>query len=174
MVEFMLLAAPRSGTTWASNWLTTDQTLCLHDPLWTHHYSDLDRIETKKVLGVACTGLFMFPDFVNSHPARKVILHRDEQEINESLERIGLTGISNANEDLYKIGGLHVDWKEIFTKPKMIYEFLTGLEFDPERHEVLKAIEMQPNFAGLKVGHDVTAKLLDELAGIAGTERKVT
>lgn len=167
MVEFMVLAAPRSGTTWVSNWLTTDTTLCLHDPLWTHHYSDLDKIKSSKVLGVACTGLYMFPDFVNSHPARKVILHRDEKEINDSLNAIGLPSLSNTERDLNKIVGWHIDWQQIFTEPKTIYEYLTGLEFDKERHEFLKGIEMQPNFEGLKIGKEVTLKLIKELAEIA-------
>ena len=163
----MVLAAPRSGTTWASNWLTTDTTLCLHDPLWTHHYSDLDKIKSHKMLGVACTGLYLFPDFVNKHPARKIILHRDENEINESLKAIGLPELKNTEEQLDKINGVHLDWKKIFTDPKTIYEFLTGLEFDKERHELLKEIEMQPNFDGLKVGKEVTAGLMKELVTIA-------
>ena len=166
MVEFMLISAPRCASTWAANWLTTDTTLCLHDPLWTYHYSDLDRIQSRKTLGVACTGLYMFPDFVNKHPAKKIILHRDENEINESLRAIGLPALSNTERDLNKIVGWHIDWKQIFTEPKEIYEGLTGLDFDEERHELLKQIEMQPNFEGLKVGRDVTAKLLKELADI--------
>jgi hypothetical protein len=167
MVEFMVLAAPRSGTTWASNWLTTDKTLCLHDPLWTHHYSDLDNIRTKKTLGVACTGLYMFPDFVNKHSARKIILHRDENEINKSLKAIGLPELSNTERDLNKIEGIHIDWRSIFDDPKKIYEYLTGLEFDKERHDFLKEIEMQPNFEGLKVGREVTRRLVNELQEIA-------
>jgi len=27
MINFMIVALPRSGTTWAANWLTTDTTL---------------------------------------------------------------------------------------------------------------------------------------------------
>ena len=162
----MLLAAPRSGTTWAANWLTTDTTLCLHDPLWTHHYTDLDNIRSGKMLGVACTGLYMFPDFVNSHPARKVILHRDEKEINESLKAIGLPELSNIEKDLYKINGVHLNWKVIFDEPKAMYEYLTGLKFDTERHEFLKEIEMQPNFEGLKIGKEVTLRLINEIKEI--------
>ena len=92
MIDFMLLASPRSGTTWAANLLTTDTTLCLHDPLFTHHYSELDGIESNKRLGVSCTGLCLFPEYVNSHQARKVVLHRDLREINRSLDAIGFFG----------------------------------------------------------------------------------
>lgn len=163
MIEFMVISAPRSGSTWASNWLTTDKTLCLHDPLWKYHYSDLDNIQSRKKLGVACTGLYLFPEFVNKHPARKIIMHRDENEINHSLSEIGLITLHNYEDNLNKIVGWHIDWTQIFTEPKSIYEYLTGLKFDPERHALLKEIEMQPYFDGLKIGHEVTAKLMREL-----------
>ena len=167
MIDFMLLASPRSGTTWSANWLSTDTTLCLHDPLWTRHYSELDDIESAKKLGVSCTGLYLFPEFVNSHPARKVILHRDLSEINESLDEIGLPMITQQQHKMLdQIEGLHFDYKDIFTKPRTIYEYLTGLPFDEERHELLLDIEMQPKFSGLKIGREVTRKLINELQGV--------
>jgi hypothetical protein len=167
MIEFMILAAPRSGTTWAANWLTTDTTLCLHDPLYTRHYEELDSIESKKKLGVSCTGLYWFPDWVNKHPAKKVILHRDISEINKSLNDIGLPSFpDNTSEKLGLIDGIHINYAEIFTNPKPIYEYLTGLPFDAERHAFLLDIEMQPKFSGLKVGKAVTRRLLQELSEV--------
>ena len=164
MVEFMVIAAPRSGTTWAANWLTTDRTLCLHDPLFECHYEHLDRIHTEKLLGVSCTGLAFFVDWVNAHPARKVVLHRDIKEINESLDSIGLAALDNTYLDrLDRIEGYHTDWSDIFNDPKFIYEFLTQRPFDVERHALLSTIEMQPEFSKLKVGREVTRKLLHEI-----------
>ena len=163
----MLLASPRSGTTWAANWLTTDKTLCLHDPLWTHHYSELDGIESDKRLGLSCTGLYLFPEFVNNHPARKVILHRDLSAINASLDAIGFPMITQQQHKMLdQIDGLHFDYKDIFSKPMAIYEYLTGLPFDTERHAFLLDIEMQPKFSGLKIGREVTRKLINELQGV--------
>ena len=172
MISFMLLAAPRSGTTWASNWLTTDSTICLHDPLFTRHYTELDGIQTSKIpgiqtrktLGVACTGLALFPEWVNAHPARKIVLHRDIDEINESLEAIGLSEISvDFILKLESLDAIHLPWTDLFEKPKFIYEYLLEMPFDAERHALLKEIEMQPNFEGLTVGKDVTRKLLGEI-----------
>lgn len=166
MIEFMVIALPRSGTTWASNWLTTDDTLCLHDPLWNRHYSELDSIVSKRRLGVSCTGLALFPQWLNAHPARKVILHRDVIEVNESLTAIGMPTMGHDAEDnLWRIAGVHVAWKDVFDKPREIYEFLLQKEFDAERHAELKQIEMQPNFEGLTVGKDVTRRLMNELRG---------
>ena len=167
MIEFMLIAAPRCGTTWAANWMTTDTTMCLHDPLYKHHYTELDDIKSGKVLGVSCTGLYNFPSWVNSHPARKVILHRPLNEINVSMAAIGLPTISASDVvRLDQIEGLHLDWRALFDDPKPMYEFLTWKEFDAERHAELKDIEMQPNFAGLSVGKEVTRRFIEELMRI--------
>jgi hypothetical protein len=167
MIEFMVLSAPRSASTWCANWLTTDATLCLHDPLFQHHYSDFDQIESTKRLGISCTGTGYFVDWVNAHPARKVILHRDPAAIAASLAAIGLSPPPHKLYDrLDKLNGMHVDWREVFDQPAPIYEHLTGLPFDAERHQALRDIEMQPNFTGLKVGADVTRKLLREFEAL--------
>lgn len=160
----MVIAAPRSATTWISNWLTTDTTLCLHDPLWTTHYSDLDAIASPKMLGIACTGIALFPEWVNAHPARKIILRRDPKEIDASMERIGLTPISAAWEGvLDQIRGVHIDWRDVFERPKHIYEFLLDRPFDAERHAALREINMQPAFAKLSIDRSATSRLIREL-----------
>ena len=160
MIEFMVIAAPRSATTWVSNWLTTDTTLCIHDPLFNTHFNDLDKIQSKKMLGVSCTGIYLFPDFVNKHPARKIILHRELNEINDSLIAIGIPPISESNHrSLDNIEGIHMDWREVFHNPKLIYEYLLRKDFDTERHRYLKEIEMQPNFSGLTINKEVTKRL---------------
>jgi hypothetical protein len=166
MIEFMVLGPPRSGTTWVSNLLTTEYTSCIHDPLWTTHYKDLDKLKSKKILGIACTGLFMFPDFVNDHPARKIILHRDLNDINTSLAKIGLPLITkDQNHSLYDLRGIHVSWKSMFDEvgAKYIFEHLTQLEFDKERFALLKQIKMQPNFHTVMVNPKLTTQLVKEI-----------
>lgn len=167
MIEFMVIALPRSGTTWASNWLTTDDTLCLHDPLWDRHYSELDSIKSKKRLGVSCTGLMLFPQWLNQHPARKVILHRDVIEVNASLGAIGMPRMEHDAEDrLWGIAGLHVPWTDLFDAPSAIYEHLLQKEFDAERHAELRKISMQPNFEEIAVNKDAVRRLMTELREI--------
>jgi hypothetical protein len=167
MIEFMVISAPRCATTWAANWLTTDTTTCIHDPLFKYHYSELDEIKTDKTLGLSCTGLLMFPDFVKNHSARKVILHRPLKEINDSLESIGLPTITEEiNESLYEISGMHYSWDDIFNKPKEIYEYLLQIPFDRERHSLLMEIEIQPKFSGLTINKEVTRRLINEMRSI--------
>lgn len=163
-IQFMVISAPRSASTWVSNWLTTDTTLCLHDPLWRWHYSELDTVPCSKMLGITCTGVALFPDWVNAHPARKVILHRPLDEVDASLVKIGLTPCSQAWEGvLDRIRGVHVDWREVFERPKHLYEYLLDRPFDAERHHALREINAQPAFAKLSIDRGATARLIREL-----------
>jgi len=171
MVEFMLIGLPRSGTTWAANFFTTDKLHCKHDPLYTCHYSEWDQSELPaKSIGVACTGIWRFPDFLKDHPARKVILHRSLPAVNASLAAIGLPGCTPADvRALNALEGLHVDFMDLFDTEgcRSIWSHLTHdrLPFDEVRHDELVQIEMQPKFSGLKVGKEVTRRLVEELQG---------
>lgn len=168
MIEFMVITAPRSASTWTSNWLTTDTTLCMHEPLWKMHYTDMDGIKSNKMLGISETGIAKFPEFVNAHPARKVVLHRDLAECSASLVELGFNPLSKFWEGaLDQIQGRHYHWRDVFdeVKAKDIYEFLLEREFDVERHRWIKEIEMQPQFAGLSVNKEVAHQLLAELRG---------
>lgn len=162
-LAFMVLGAPRSATTWCAAWLTTDTTLCLHDPLFAQHYADLDAIESDKVLGIACTGCALFPDWVNRHSARKVILHRDLKEVDASLARIGMPPCSAQWEGvLERIEGIHLPWTDVFDRPKHLYEYLLNLPFDAERHAQLRDMNVQPAFGRISVDRTATMRLIKE------------
>jgi hypothetical protein len=163
MIEFMVLGLPRSGTTWAANWLTTDQSLCLHDPLNEYHYNDIDKIESYgRRLGVACTGLYLWTDWLNKHPARKVILHRPVGEIKYSLREHGIHLKIFKPQLLHRIEGFHVDWRDLFNNPKPIYEFLLKRKFDPLRHEFLNTYNVQVDFNKTKKDMQLLNTLLNE------------
>lgn len=169
MVEFMVIGLPRSGTTWASALLTTGDALCVHDPLYQVHYLDWDRelsVAGRRV-GVACTGVWRWADWVKSHPAKKVLLHRDIGEIEESLAQIGLPvqDLEAGAELLASIDGLHVPFLDLFDEVKCerVWDVLMDTPFDRLRHKLLVDIEMQPKFSGLTVNPDVTKRLVDEI-----------
>jgi hypothetical protein len=165
-IEFMVIAAPRSGTTWAANWLTTDTTLCLHDPIFNYHYSELDNVASKHKLGISCTGLMYFPEWLNNHPARKVVLHRDNQEIRDSIAKLGFPPTDeDYSETLNVIDGQHYAWSDIFDNPKPIYEYLLDKEFDAERHSELKKVWMEPNFNQVNPTAGALHRIFDELRG---------
>jgi hypothetical protein len=172
MIEFMVIGLPRSATTWAANWLTTDQLHCVHDPLGTTHYSEWDS-DTKLFprgqgmkLGVACTTIWNWPEWVNAHPARKVILHRDLAEIQGSLARIGLQQMQPGSDlALDKLEGKHYSYKDVFdaAKAEEIWTFLTGLPFNRARHKALTEMSVQQKFAEVHVDPAVVRRLVDEI-----------
>jgi hypothetical protein len=166
MVEFMVLSAPRSASTWAANWLTTEKTLCLHDPVLEHYPEDLDTIACDRVLGVACTGLALLPDFLRLHQARKVIIHRPTDQIDASLEAIGLTKLGPQWETaLDRLGGYHVLYEDLFDarEAASIYEYLTRQAFDAARHEQLCGMHVEPNFEKVKIKPDRARAFRDRI-----------
>lgn len=179
MLDFMIIGLPRSGTTWAANFFCTERTLCFHDPLYTTHYQDWDaelpkRAQKGAEVGVSCTGIWRWPDWVNAHPARKVILHRDLGDIADSMREIGLPemDLMDAQNKLESVMGLHVPHTDLFDPRNCcdLWDYLTDgrVPFNWARHKLLVDIEMQPKFSGLSVGPEVTRRLQEEIQRAAG------
>lgn len=156
MLQFMVLSAPRCASTWVANWLTSERVLCLHDPILEHTPEDLDTLPCDRLLGIACTGLALLTPFVNAHPARKVVIHRDFKEINDSLMSIGLTRVvakrwETALQAIEE--AMHVYYADLF-KPavaEMVYQHLTQLPFDRARHDLLRVMHVEPLFDHVKI-----------------------
>ena len=143
MIEFMVIAAPRSGTGWAANWLTTDATLCYHGLSARLPMADWDGIESKRAMGCAETALWWASDRLNDYPARKVILHRGAAEICASLGMPNLmASVEEMQSKLHDIEGMHVQWDQMFSDPAPIYEHLLRLPFDQERHAELMRLQV--------------------------------
>lgn len=147
MIKFMVLGAPRSGTAWAANWLSTGSQVCLHDPLWDTHYTDLDAIEHPH-LGIACTGLSLFHSWVNKHPCPKVILHRTPALVNDSLARMGLPVCpAELFASLWKVDGLHAQWTDLFNDNAIdIHLHLRLGPFDTERWKMLRYLNVTEDY----------------------------
>jgi hypothetical protein len=156
----MVIAAPRSGTAWCANWLSDGKYLCLHDPLWDHHYRDLDLFAGPQT-GVACTGLGYFPEWVNQHPAPKVILHRPLHEINNSLATLGLPDCPpKLFNNLWKIDGLHVHWTSLFgADVELVHRHLRIGDFDPMRWSMLRDMNVTAKYERRRQDPDVWARL---------------
>jgi hypothetical protein len=162
MLDFMIISLPRSASTWAANWMTTERAFCRHDPLWMIAPDQLDdeiaRLAGPRLAGIACTGLWRWPQWINRHPARKLILHRDLAQIRASLDRLGIPKPPiGAARHLGEIEGMHVDWLELFdpARAAAIWEYLTdrAIAFDQARHRELCAMRIDPAMA--KVERDL-------------------
>jgi len=146
MIDFMVIAAPRSGTGWISNWLTTDSTLCYHGLSARKPMDEWETIQSHRMLGTAETALWWAAKKLNRSPARKVILHRDPVEICDSLGMPEmLTNVEKMQESLNSIDGMHIPWDKIFDDPKDAYEYLLQRPYgtaEAERHEELIRLQV--------------------------------
>lgn len=167
----MIIGLPRSGTTWAANWLTSDRSLCVHDPLHVNHYQDWDRVNWGSPAGhkngVSCSGIWRWPAWVNAHPAKKLILHRDIAQVERSLSRIGLGGLVKPGDvtALSQFKGMHVDWSELFDpqRAQVMWEYLIGDGFSASRHYHLRQMKIEPKFDSLHIDMELQHRLYAEL-----------
>lgn len=166
MLEFMVLSAPRSASTWVANWLTTGTTLCLHDPILEHRPEELDAYACDRRLGIACTGLPLLPDWVNRHAARKVIVHRDLGEVNNSLESCGLTRLSQRWDGvLDRLHGFHVYYTDLFqAESAAAIADALDIGFDRVRHAQLVAMHVEPQFERINIRDDRARAFRDRVA----------
>lgn len=167
----MVVGLPRSGTTWAANWLDAEATTCVHDPLYLRHYSEWDEAYGRHdmVAGVACTGIWRWTEWLNAHPARKLVLRRPLAEVNESMERIGLDPLTHADEArINEVDGWHVPCRDLFDpeRARRVWEYLAGEGwFDPGRHARLVRMVVEPDMprvlreADLELNQRLTAEL---------------
>ena len=147
MLDFAVLGLPRSGTTWSAAWLTTDTSICWHDPI---AYATPFEIEKKqssaKYRGISCTGSWMFNW---TPPERTLVLERDPAEVNQSLRELGLPELTEAMLDTFGwVRGVRYPYQALFDdRAGEIWEFLLPhVPFNAERHAELAQMSIQPDF----------------------------
>jgi len=171
MIDFMVIGLPRSGTAWAANWLTTDFSFCIHDPLNRIHYSEWDidngYFPKGSIKGVSCTGIWRWPEFVNSHPAKKLILRREFGNVQDSLWSNKLEEIEpDANVQLSRIEGLHIPYEHLFdpTVASTLWTHLLGTApHNLSRHANLRGFNVQQQPESVRVDRGLQTRLHNEL-----------
>lgn len=167
----MILGGPRSATTWAANWATTDRTVCLHDPLLEYPIERLQRITFPggERLGVSCTALCLYPDWINAQKCPKVVLHRPVNEINTSLRALGLVELIPSRHEarlnaIDKGDVMHVPYDYLFspTAAATIAKHL-GIPFSSLRHHQLMQMRVEPMWRHLSVGREAAMQLVKKI-----------
>lgn len=144
MLKYIIIGMPRSRTTWLANFLTTGDSVCLHDPFGKYSLSELNKIYPEKTVGISDTSLYMAgAKFINSLPYKKVIIHRNYIDVVKSL------GITPARVDLTMIDGLHIQYDRINDDIQQIWEYCLDEPFDQDRFDILKDYNVQPHFDGM-------------------------
>jgi hypothetical protein len=167
MISFMILGGQRSATTWMANLLTTDNTLCIHDPLYSYTLKQLDDLHVPgKRLGIACTGSLMFDEWVRKHPAKKVLLYREPEEVNASLRQLGLAEISVMKQfELLEKAKMPVfQWDKVFDAhiAREICRIL-NVPFCAHRHYELRQMNIQPAFERVGVNPEAVQHLVQRI-----------
>ena len=144
VLDFIVTGFPRSATTWASVWLNTQITHCVHDPLHHWHYTDFDQVLGSELFttGISCTGVWHWVDWLNAHPAKKLVLHRGFSDVQNSLVAAGFPQMPESDRHgLDNVQGLHVHYADLFNKhtAEHIWNYLVPEPFDAKRHKELVA-----------------------------------
>lgn len=146
MIDFLVMGLPRSSTTWIANWLTTDTTLCLHDPfayaLPEHWPRDSRRF------GISCTGAYLFPKWMATLDCPIAVIERDSSICDESLSRMGWGDTSGLLGDFAAAPGKRFKWSDLWDeeKAKNLWHFLLpNTPFDSIRYTMLRSIQVQPH-----------------------------
>jgi hypothetical protein len=164
----MVLGGPRSATTWAANWLTTDKSVCLHDPLLEYRIEFLQRISFPgRSFGISCTSACLYPDWVNKQKCPKVVLVRDVREINNSLRELGLVELIESKHE----ARLAAVKDALFAPYEWLFDTVgaytiakhLGVRWDPYRHDVLKQMRVEPMWRRLNVGKDAAKQLIKRI-----------
>lgn len=156
-VDFIVLGLPRSGTTWIANWLTTDRSLCLHDP-----FNQLPENwpRDERLFGVSCTGAYLLPRWLDAQNCAVAVIERDPEACEASLAAAGLPGlgglpaaISSADGRRWRFSDL---WKEDAASELWAF-LLPGIPFDALRYRLLRDMRIEPKEYGADM--DVAAEL---------------
>ena len=169
MINFMILGGPRSATTWAANWLTSESSVCLHDPLLEYRIEYLQRMSfSGKRFGLSCTSSTLYPDWVNSQKCPKIVLMRDVGEINNSLRELGLVELIPARHQARlaaiktNVRFVPYEWLFVPSRAEYIAQHL-GVPFDPVRHDILIQMRVEPMWKRINVGKDAAKQLVKRI-----------
>lgn len=149
MMDFIILGLPRSGTTWIANWLTTDKTLCLHDPFEIGSASTWPR--DHRLFGISCTASYLLPGWLNRHDCKVAIIERDPDACHASIQRIGFDKddkrMQTLKRSLDAVEGRRFPFDDIWSESKareLMAYLMPGITFDAIRYNQLKRMQVQP------------------------------
>lgn len=147
-LNFVVIGLPRSGTTWLANWLTTDRSLCLHDPF------AMGRPETwpvdQRVRGISCTAAYLLPDWLEHYSNIPIaVIQRDPAACDASLDKLGLPGTNAYLSKFAAALGRRFRFEDLWQEAsaRELWEWLLPqVPFDALRWRLLKEMQVQPHW----------------------------
>lgn len=160
MIDFAVVGLPRSGTTWLANWLTTDRSLCLHDPFSNSLPETWDAGD--KRLGISCTGAYLMPGWLESLSCPLVVIERDPAACDVSLQAMGLPTTWPLLRSFKAAKGRRWRFDDIWdeVKARELWAFLLpGIAFNAPRYRLLREMHVQPHMDKWKPDPAIAAEL---------------
>ena len=145
MIDFAVFGLPRSGTAWLANWLTTETSLCLHDPFaasMPEHWE-----AGGKRFGISCTGSYLFPKWIAQLDCPVAVIERDPVECAASLRANGLPDdVKPLKRALDAMDGRRWRFADLWNEDKArdLWAFLLPhAPFDATRYRLLRAMKVE-------------------------------
>lgn len=173
MIDFIVLGLPRSATTWLANWLTTDKSLCLHDPFAKSLPETWDA--GGKRLGISCTGAFLLPGWLEAQSCPVAIIERDPEACDTSLRKMGLPTTWPLRKAFKQADGRRWRFADIWIEDKareMWAFLLPGIAFDAARYRLLRGVRIEPLdwTADMDVAAEVFGRYSQGVGGCPGAQ----
>jgi hypothetical protein len=168
-MDFIVLGLARSATTWLANWLTTDRSICLHDPLADMSVAALCQYRSPSATwGVSCTGLWLYPELLMQSSARILLVDRDVRQINKSLVGLGLPAMPEALVQRFRqVAGPRIAFEELWTEDgarRVWTHLLPNYHFDADRYRLLRSMSIQPKLDRYAPEPEVMKQLIERVA----------
>jgi hypothetical protein len=144
-VDFCVLGLPRSGTTWLANWLTTERSVCLHDPF---RFLPEQWPRDGRRFGVSCTGGYLMPKWLDRQECPIAVIERDPADCDASLARMGLGKVGVLAPELARVDGRRWRFADLWNEDRAhdLWAFLLpGVPFDALRYRLLRDMQVQPH-----------------------------
>jgi hypothetical protein len=151
---YFIVSLPRCGTAWLANFLTWRDSFCYHEGVYGYDdfndYLNMMDNNTTEHVGDCDTGLtLLLPWLYKTYPnAKYVFIQRDIEDIKKSLIRIGLsTGVlkealRRMDWGLQVMNPLVVQFENLFTDTRRIWDYIGLTDFPEERHAMLRDMKM--------------------------------
>lgn len=133
---------------WFAAYFNYGKVYCHHEA--TFHNSSMDLPQFDYV-GNSDSGYILTPDWVKALGDHKlVIVHRDIDEVERSLKKIGQNDsrwlLEQMQPVLEKLEGLHIEFNEINTRIKDIHDYLEIPGYDPYRAALFSKMNIQSQY----------------------------
>jgi hypothetical protein len=146
-LAFRVFGLPRSGTTWMSNWLTTNDSICWHNPVFFAGVPGIEQWAAKQDVpaGISCTGTWLASGLDPDVPT--ICLTRELADIQASLAAIGLCPYPQEWYDMF-MALPYEQWRmdELMEQEgarRVHHYLLPGVPFNLARWQELKRMAIQ-------------------------------